>query len=496
VSDGQEPPRGDEATERPDNTNAAPVTPGPKPRTRENYWASRGIQPRAQLTPNETTAVRDPTPWASPTISSPDTAPLLQGRGRWIAVIVALALVIGGAAIVLNGSNGPGAEHGSTITAAAHTSSSCTVYACDENVLQAINCPSASYCVAVGEHFNLSPTGFTNTETLVEVWNGSTWSVVASPNPTTGQSSLLSVSCANRSFCIAVGKTVIAGSYSKLIENWNGANWSIVNTGPAPYSILDGVSCSSTVRCLAVGNSAPGGGHVGTLIEQWNGTSWSTLSSPTINETDGLIVLGFDAVGCVSSTSCFALGHHFVNNYEHTLIERRNGAKWQIVTSVNPGTGDNAQTGLSCASARLCFATGWYNSDPFSENTAHTLIERWNGASWTRVAAPNESGPYNTLNGVSCASATLCFAVGNHGDSGSEEGMVERWNGHTWSTINSPFVTGPVSGFVVLNGVSCSSSTTCFAVGRFPNEMGTLRALIEEWNGSTWSFVDAPNFSG
>jgi hypothetical protein len=53
-----------------------------------------------------------------------------------------------------------------------------------------------------------------------------------------------------------------------------------------------------------------------------------------------------------------------------------------------------------------------------------------------------------------------------------------------------------VAGFVELNGVSCVSATTCFAVGKFPNEMGTGRSLIEQWNGSTWSFVDAPNFSG
>jgi hypothetical protein len=53
-----------------------------------------------------------------------------------------------------------------------------------------------------------------------------------------------------------------------------------------------------------------------------------------------------------------------------------------------------------------------------------------------------------------------------------------------------------LSGSVVLNGVACISSTACFAVGKFPNETGTSRALIEQWNGTTWSFVDAPNFSG
>jgi hypothetical protein len=74
--------------------------------------------------------------------------------------------------------------------------------------------------------------------------------------------------------------------------------------------------------------------------------------------------------------------------------------------------------------------------------------------------------------------------------------MVERWNGDSWSEIKSPFITGTVAGFVELNGVSCVSATTCFAVGKFPNEMGTGRSLIEQWNGSTWSFVDAPNFSG
>ena len=46
-------------------------------------------------------------------------------------------------------------------------------------ILDAVVCPRADRCVAVGQYYNLAGAGFT----LAEAWNGTTWTVQPTPNP-------------------------------------------------------------------------------------------------------------------------------------------------------------------------------------------------------------------------------------------------------------------------------------------------------------------------
>ena len=80
---------------------------------------------------------------------------------------------------------------------------------------------------------------------------------------------------------------------------------------------------------------------------------------------------------------------------------------WSIVTSPNatPPPGNNKLRGVTCVSASDCWAVGG--------NGFQTLIERWDGTSWAIVSSPNTSATQaNHLNGVTCVSASDCWAVG------------------------------------------------------------------------------------
>ena len=69
-----------------------------------------------------------------------------------------------------------------------------------------------------------------------------------------------------------------------------------------------------------------------------------------------------------------------------------------------------------------------------------------------------------SANGVSCTSATNCFAVGATGQPfGPSYTLVERWNGTRWAIVRSAKPTGATSS--ALYGVSCISTRSCFAVG-------------------------------
>jgi hypothetical protein len=85
---------------------------------------------------------------------------------------------------------------------------------------------------------------------------------------------------------------------------------------------------------------------------------------------------------------------------------------WSVVPSPNPrGSTSPELVGVSCPSSTSCFAVGDYDTAFFEASP--TLVEHWNGSSWSPMASPNPTGsPLTVLEGVSCPSTTSCFAVG------------------------------------------------------------------------------------
>ena len=99
-----------------------------------------------------------------------------------------------------------------------------------------------------------------------------------------------------------------------LIEHWNGSKWSTV---ASPHPGKRGFSGLSDIVALSASDIwAVGVGDKVTLIEQWNGTSWSIVSSPNASKSDAL-----SAVTQVPGTGqVWAVGqaHH---KYDNTLTE-------------------------------------------------------------------------------------------------------------------------------------------------------------------------------
>jgi hypothetical protein len=142
---------------------------------------------------------------------------------------------------------------------------------------------------------------------------------------------------------------------------------------------------------------------------------------------------------------------------------------------------------VSCTSASSCIAVG--ASNPFTPN-AVTLAERWNGTQWTIQAIPNPSQGGGTLNGVSCTSASSCTAVG-----ASNAGtLAERWNGIRWRIQATPSPAG--AQFAALNTVACPSSADCTAAGFYVNASGVVQTLAERWNGTRWRIQATPSQAG
>ncbi|MEO6472983.1 MAG: hypothetical protein ABIR57_13410, partial [Aeromicrobium sp.] len=147
-----------------------------------------------------------------------------------------------------------------------------------------------------------------------------------------------------------------------------------------------------------------------------------------------------------------------------------------IQTTPNPiGTTDSQLNGVSCTSATACTAAGFHNA---SSGGSKTLAERWNGTKWTIQTTPNPTGSaYSRLDGVSCASSTACTAVGYYYGSSAGKTLVERWNGTTWTIQTTPNPTGATGSY--LSGVSCTSATACTAAGHYDPSGGGIKTLAE-----------------
>lgn len=352
--------------------------------------------------------------------------------------------------------------------------------------LSGVACTSVTACWAVGSQSSIS------TPSAIVRWNGSTWTLTSHTGPVIHTGSLVATSCADATNCFGVGHyTTPGGTIGTLIERPSGTAWAVV-ASPNPAGVesdLQGVSCASATDCFGVGRTRVYNGNFRTLIEHWNGTAWSITPSP--NNTTQRNELR--SVSCVSATSCFAVGL-YGGGVPKTLVLHWNGTAWAVVTSPNKsGSGDNELSGVSCASATSCMAVGiWQDS---SLNSAKTLILRMSGSTWAVVASPNPSSASNAFNqlfGVSCVSATNCYAAGNREDFNQtfSKTLIEHWNGSAWAIVASPNVSGKTSSH--LDAISCPTTTSCYAVGRSFNSDRAYATLVEHLAG-TFAIQPSPN---
>src|SRR5207253_10073902 len=201
------------------------------------------------------------------------------------------------------------------------------------------------------------------TRTLTEHWDGSTWTLVDSPNPTTAGGVVTNVS-------------------------------------------LNAVGCTSASDCWALGSTASdnvfGAANNVTLIEHWDGRSWTVLPAPSIGWIFG--------VACLAGSDCWAVGAVGLNNVG--LAEHWDGSFWSVVSSANgavaPYNVPVQLTGMACSSTSDCWAAGYETYRPVGILSG--TVEHWDGMSWK--AARVADTDYSRLFDITCPSASNCWAVG------------------------------------------------------------------------------------
>jgi len=218
-----------------------------------------------------------------------------------------------------------------------------------------VSCPSMTACTAVGIYYTALG-GPSEELALAESWNGTNWSLQPTPNPISNASySLNAVWCLSATSCNAVGRLFTGSNEETLAESWDGTTWSIrptPNPSASTYSYLANLSCDpSGVPCKAVGTSGNE-----TLVESWDGTTWSTQTTPQpANSTSS----SFSDVSCTAANACTAVGQYLDSTEGptgayRTLAERWDGTNWTAQPTADAAlAGTESATNITSSTAEL-----------------------------------------------------------------------------------------------------------------------------------------------
>ncbi|MGN6753779.1 MAG: cell wall-binding repeat-containing protein, partial [Intrasporangium sp.] len=304
--------------------------------------------------------------------------------------------------------------------------------------LTAVECPSSTFCAAIGSGF-------------AHVFNGTGW--VRSPY--FGDVGLVSISCPTMSFCAVLDAHGSVATLDAKAGTWS----KLVPTAPERRN-AQAISCASAAFCAVTDYAGK--------VNTFDGATWSTpvvvaglktfssISCPEVGWcvtftagnvavlSDGAwtrsasVFAGNAQVDCVAAGSCVA-----VDAQKASVLS---GGSWSRPVMADPVTGTGQD--ISCVTSSFCFAVDSQGG-----------LSRWGGSSWS---APQFLAGDGGLRSVSCVTTTFCVAVGPTGS------FV--FDGATWRAVPT---TSP------LRAVSCASPTFCAAVHE--------NDYLQTFNGTAWT---------
>jgi hypothetical protein len=351
----------------------------------------------------------------------------------------------------------------------------------------------------------------------VEHWDGSQWSVVASPSPGAEFNILQGVAADASDDAWAVGYlTDGTGKNQPLIEHWDGSTWS-QSTSPsvdAGGGQLSGVAARSPNDVWAVGQVTVLDAHnqfdgQSPLIEHWNGSIWTVVTSAAIPapSAGGSTYNALSAVAALAPNNVWAVGEDNApgtggpgqSSGIQALVEHWDGVHWSLVPAASSNSNGNALTGIAAISSSDIWAVG--SGAPSRPQGcgigSGATIEHWDGVRWTSISVPQPSGSPQqefSLASVAAVATNNVWAVGGvlsyyRGQSSAFSPVIEHWNGSAWSTVSGPS-NGTVAG---LTGVAATATGSPVAVGQTEAANGPATTLVEQYSSGVWAVVDSPS---
>jgi len=367
---------------------------------------------------------------------------------------------------------------------------------------------SSSDVWAVGD--DLSPSNTLVTD--IQHWTGSAWSTVTSPNVGAGDNALNGVWAVSATDIWAVGysfATTTSTSSQTLIEHWNGSAWSVVASPNFSSDVLTSVAGASGTDAWAVGYATGSNGLAVGIVVHWNGTAWTEggVGEPSVfSETIADIIY--------SSPNYWAVGYDSGNGSApgppEPFVLEQTGSGWLTsgqngfpAPAVN-GAGPNGFFAVSAPAAGDVWAVGSYLTPP---GVLKNLVENYSGlaAPTSVLAGPTDqavtvSWTLPCSDGGSAITAYVvtaydgCTIQGSISVVGAPPATTTSFTGLTNGTAFS-FKVAAVNGFGV--GPQSAGSAAVTPTGS-TNPVWVTACSPKQYtlignNGSTWIAMDATN---
>jgi hypothetical protein len=312
----------------------------------------------------------------------------------------------------------------------------------------------------------------------------SSFEVVATPNDNPN-SELFAASASSPNDIWAVGQSTI---------HFDGTTWRPFS---APMikgdnnSFLQGVVAISPTLAWAAGN-VTNGAHQGQVIERWNGTKWALFPGPKFGKKDQADVFAMTAS---SANDVWAIGSlmNRGTGLVSPLFEHWNGTSW---TATTLESSNQFLFGASADAANDAWAVGFHASGAITTSAMH-----WDGRNWKLVATPNVGEGTNKLNAVLALAPNDAWAVGFSTPvappmQAATLTLIEHFDGTSWSVVPSPNV-GPISANKSnrLLGLAGNSASDIWAFGSYfvADGSGHQMTLLLHWDGTSWTVASSPS---
>ncbi len=213
-------------------------------------------------------------------------------------------------------------------------------------------------------------------------------------------------------------------------------------------------------------------------------SGWSIEPAPAQPVVQG--GLSYNPISCASKTFCmgaWGFGGSPAAAVRFATWDMNPQDGWHSTTNLPTSIAYPTVFGLSCPSAKVCFAVGEM-SGPRGPGVQIAMMARWNGSVWSVQQQPDLLTPNgSSLDSISCVSATFCVAVGAYAQNSTLLAFAEVWNGSVWRPTTFP-LTGSEG-----RAVSCITKTFCAALTEHNQSFADTGAYVQTWNGTAWQNV-------
>src|SRR5579884_1109875 len=296
---------------------------------------------------------------------------------------------------------------------------------------------------------------------------------------------------------LLAGGSASAASTGPLVEHFDGSSWTRVAVpGGGQLSAVTALSPKDVWTFGSFTSRSP-------FAEHRDGNSWTRMRRPVPAGAENVALQNASAD---ASDDLWLVGYWegITGPPLRSLVEHWDGNAWHIVSSATT-PGYATLGGVRALSPGNVWAVGAYGVAAGRRIALRTLVQHWNGKTWTRVASPDPASPGSrgakvdfSLTSVDGVSADDVWAVGSYSyyaanGSHTTLTLVVHWDGSGWQVVASHGL--PTTPDVQLNAVASTANNDVWVAGTDYSE-GPPSTLVEHWNGNALSRVQSPNPPG